>query len=313
MTITVLIPAYLRPKDLARCLEALKKQNRVPDEVLIVVRGSDVKTWTLLRSFDTDPLTVRTVTVRMPGQVAALNAGLDLAREDIIAITDDDTAPHPDWLARIEAHFRADPKVGGVGGRDWIYHGERLEDGARKVVGKLQWFGRVIGNHHLGTGGPREVDVLKGVNMSYRRAAIQDIRFDERLLGTGAQVQNDMAFSLATKRMGWKLIYDPAVAVDHYGAPRFDEDRRDGFNAAALSNNVHNETFVLLEHLRPLQKLAYLLWSLFVGTRVAYGLAQWLRFLPREGRLAGTKLRASLRGRTEGWKTWRIHGTQRQK
>jgi hypothetical protein len=45
----------------------------------------------------------------------------------------------------------------------------------------------LIGNHHLGVGEPREVDVLKGVNMSYRRTAIADIHFDERMRGTGAQ------------------------------------------------------------------------------------------------------------------------------
>jgi len=43
---------------------------------------------------------------------------------------------------------------------DWVYHGTQLEDGARKVIGRC--IGRVIGNHHLGVGEPREVDVLKG-------------------------------------------------------------------------------------------------------------------------------------------------------
>jgi len=55
----------------------------------------------------------------------------------------------------------SDSCVGGVGGRDWVYHGTQLEDGARKVIGRVHWFGRVIGNHHLGVGEPREVDVLK--------------------------------------------------------------------------------------------------------------------------------------------------------
>ncbi len=181
MIITVLIPTYRRPKDLMRCLEALKKQSRGPNEVLVVVRYDDTETWALLESIDLGSSPLRTVTVKVPGQVAALNAGLGAARGDIIAITDDDAAPHPDWLARIEAHFQTDPKVGGVGGRDWVYHGDRLVDGAREVVGKVRWFGRVIGNHHLGVGGPREVDVLKGVNLSYRRVAIQGLHFDQRL------------------------------------------------------------------------------------------------------------------------------------
>lgn len=199
MTITALIPTYRRPQDLARCLEALKQQTRLPDEVLVVLRDTDAETWTFLKTFNSELLPLHTVTVKVPGVVAAMNAGLDRAQGDIITITDDDAAPHRDWLARIETHFLADDFVGGVGGRDWVYHGMQLEEGARKVVGRVQWFGRVIGNHHLGVGEPREVDVLKGVNSSYRHSAIANLRFDRRLRGTGAQIHNEIPFCLALR------------------------------------------------------------------------------------------------------------------
>ncbi len=117
-----------------------------------------------------------------------MSAGLEVARGDIVAITDDDAAPHPDWLARIEAYFSTHQGLAGVGGRDVVCHGEHPEGGAREVVGKVQWFGRVIGNHHLGIGRAREVDELKGVNCAYRHAALRRVGFDERLRGTGAQV-----------------------------------------------------------------------------------------------------------------------------
>jgi len=305
MLISVLIPTYRRPKDLARCLEALKKQTRLADEVLVVVRNTDAETWTLLKTFHPDYLPVRPVIVEIPGQVAALNAGLDAAQGDIIAITDDDAAPHPEWLARIEAHFLYDNRIGGVGGRDWVYNGSQLDDRVRQMVGQVQWFGRVIGNHHLGAGEPRGVDVLKGANMSYRRTAISQKRFDQRLRGTGSQINNDMAFSLALKREGWKLIYDPLVAVDHYPAQRFDEDQRHQFNHLAFANRIHNETLALLEYLPPLQRTGFLIWAVWVGTRGSPGFLQCLRFLPQEGTLAGQKWLASLQGRWQGWQTWR--------
>ncbi len=277
-----------------------------------MVRDTDTETWTFLKSLSVDVLPLNTVTVSIPGQVAALNAGLDVAQGDIIAITDDDAAPHVDWLERIEKHFLSDERVGGVGGRDWVYHDTGLEDGARQVVGKVQWFGRAIGDHHLGVGEPREVDIFKGANMSFRRSAIANLRFDERLRGTGAQVHNDMAFSLALKRTGWKLIYDPKVAVDHFEGKRFDEDQRKKdaeqrkkFNDIAVINAVHNETLILLEHLSPLQRAVFVVWAVFVGTRVSPGFLQWLRLYKSEGLLAGQKLLASLRGRWQGWLTWR--------
>jgi cellulose synthase/poly-beta-1,6-N-acetylglucosamine synthase-like glycosyltransferase len=233
-----------------------------------------------------------------------MNAGLDSAKGEIIAFTDDDAAPHSDWLARIENHFLSDEQIGGVGGRDWVYHGTQLEDGECEVVGQVNWFGRMIGNHHFGVGAPREVDLLKGVNMSFRRTAIKELRFDQRMQGTGAQVNFEIAFSLALKRAGWKLIYDPKVAVDHYPAQRFDEDQRRSFNEIALTNAVHNETLILLEHLPRANRAVFLLWAILVGTRESLGLVQCLRFLPGEGLLAGQKLLASWRGRWQGWWSW---------
>ncbi|UKO99611.1 glycosyltransferase family 2 protein [Nostoc sp. UHCC 0870] len=304
MKITVIVPTYRRTQDLARCFAALQKQARPVDEVVIVVRDSDYETWQFLTTFDPELLPLRATTVSIPGVVAAMNAGLDVAQGDIIAFTDDDAAPHTNWLAHIESHFLADDRIAGVGGRDWVYHGKRLEDGVCPVVGQVHWFGRIIGNHHIGVGAPREVDVLKGVNMSFRRAAIQKLHFDRRMLGTGAQVHFEVAFCLSLKRAGWKLIYDPQVGVNHFPAQRFDEDQRHQFNPIAVVNAVHNETLALLEHLSPSQKLVFLFWATFVGTRDAMGFIQWLRFLPSEGLLAGQKLLASWRGRWQGWQTW---------
>ncbi|MCM0592677.1 MAG: glycosyltransferase family 2 protein [Gloeotrichia echinulata DVL01] len=305
---TVLIPTYRRPQDLLRCLLALQAQTQPVDQVIVVVRDTDAETWQFLAQFPPDNLPLQIVNVTLPGVVAALNAGLAAVAGDIVSITDDDAAPHPDWLEKITAHFMSDSRIGGVGGRDWIHQGNKIENDSRQIVGKLQWFGRIIGNHHLGVGQPREVDILKGVNMSFRQQAIAKLCFDQRMQGTGAQVHFEMAFTLALKRSGWKIIYDPQVAVDHYPAQRFDEDQRNNFNEIAFTNLVHNETLVLLDHLPPLRRAVFLFWAIFIGTRDSFGLIQWLRFLPSQGQLAGKKWLTSLRGRWLGWQTY-LEGT----
>ncbi|WP_445635026.1 glycosyltransferase family 2 protein [Nostoc sp. DSM 114161] len=307
---TVLIPTYRRPQDLSRCLLALQEQTKPAHQVIVVVRDTDVETWEFLSQFKAGNLPLQTVKVTQPGVVAALNAALSEVQGDILSITDDDAAPHPDWLERIAAYFACDSRLGGLGGRDWIHHSNKLEDESRLVVGRLQWFGRVIGNHHLGVGEPREVDVLKGVNMSFRKEAIRELRFDERMRGTGAQVHFEMAFTLALKRAGWKIIYDPNIAVEHYPAQRFDEDLRNNFNEIALINLVHNETLVLLEHLPFIRRIVFLLWSILVGTCDSFGLIQWIRFLPRQGHLATKKLLVSWRGRWQGYKEFRIQNSE---
>ena len=306
MKISVVIPTYRRSQDLARCLTALKKQIRTVDELWIIVRDTDEETWKFLEDFERESLPLLTAVVTVTGVVAAMNVGIDSATGDIVAFTDDDAAPHPDWLQRIEAYYLGDEKVGGVGGRDWVYHGSELEDGAQPVVGKLQWFGRLIGNHHIGIGEGREVDVLKGVNMSFRQKAIANLRFDHRMRGTGAQVHFEVVFCLALRQRGWNLIYDPRIGVDHFRGDRFDEDQRDRFNPLALQNAVHNETLAILEYLSPLQRLVFATWAIAIGTRDARGLLQWLRFLPKEGKLSGQKLWAGWLGRWEGWQTYRL-------
>jgi len=304
MKITVVVPTYLRPLDLARCLAALKQQTRAVDELWVIVRDTDRETWQFLKDFERGSLPLHTSTVTEIGVIAAMNIGLDSATGDIVTFTDDDAAPHVDWLERIEAYYLADEKIGGVGGRDWVYHGTKLEDGSRPVVGKLQWFGRLIGNHHIGSGNGREVDVLKGVNMSFRRKAIANLHFDQRMRGSGAQVHFEVVFSLTLRQKGWKLIYDPQIAVDHFPAQRFDEDQRNSFNAQASVNAIHNETVALLSYLSPLRRFVFVIWAIAIGTNEAFGLVQWLRFLSKDGDVARQKLLASWQGRWQGWQTW---------
>ena len=309
MKLSTLIPTYRRPKDLERCLTALQQQTRPADEVLVTVRDIDVETWAFLETFNSELLPLKVLTIAVSGVVAAMNLGFESATGDIISVTDDDAAPHADWLERIEAHFLANESLGGLGGRDWIYVNGKLQDatmhsGASNLVGRVQWFGRMTGNHHVGEGEPREVDILKGVNMSFRRVALESLRCDDRMKGTGAQVHFEVALSLSVKRQGWKLIYDPAVVVDHYPAQRFDEDQRNAFNAIAWANKAHNETVGLLDHLSSPRKIIYLAWAFLVGTRDVLGFVQLCRFLPVEKDLAFRKWLASMQGRWQGLQTW---------
>jgi GT2 family glycosyltransferase len=297
----VIIPTYRRPEWLVRCLAALAAQERLPDEVLIVTRDSDPESREVLARTLAPPGT-RAVTVAEHGVVAALNAGLAAANQDIVVFTDDDALPRPDWLARIERHYLDDPRTGGVGGRDCLTG--YPEQGTRYKVGRLQWWGRLVGNHHLGAGPARDVDVLKGVNMSFRRAALHDHRFDPRLRGAGAQVHNEVGFCLRLRRLGWRLVYDPAIIVDHEWGPRFDDDQRDSFHALAARQATHNETLSILDHLGGLRRAVFVGWAFAVGTLAAPGMVQWVRFLLTGRSAAGRRLLASWQGRVDALHTW---------
>jgi GT2 family glycosyltransferase len=307
-TISVIVPSWRRPADLARCLRALAAQRVAPFEVIVGARAGDAETEVVVAAAAARAsFPVRIEWTAEGGVIAAMNAALVHSRGDITALTDDDAEPRPDWIERLNDCFII-PFVGAAGGRDW----QQKERGDRHDVGRVQWFGRVIGNHHLGAGPARPVDVLKGANLAVRTHLLKALRFDTRLKGGGAQMFWELALCLPLRRAGWTLIYDPAIAVDHHIAVRHDDDQRhrEGgtFAAAAQRDAVHNETLVMLEHVDGARRVAYLVWAFLVGTRIEPGMLQVLRLIVTGERSVFAKWRATMAGRRDGWRTWRTIG-----
>lgn len=306
LSVTALIPSYGRPDSLLRCLDGLLAGERVPEEVIVVVRETDAETRAAVEAWrekgDGAFLAAENqkkgsvpffsvVTVTAPGQIAAVNAGLPHATGDVVTFPDDDCIPRPDWLRRIMAHYDSD-NVGGVGGRDVVHVGG--QENARSVnrVGEITWYGRIIGNHHLEvTGGPRPVMHLKGVNMSFRRHLL--VPFDPLIRGPHI---NDTDISLAVYRQGYQLIYDPEAKVDHYPASRPDTPGgRDLLDPRLAFLDAHDWTYLLLKHqpwwLRPVD----VLYVLLVGTRLRPGLLLGL-LRPRMWRVMAAALRGAVAG-----------------
>src|SRR6266566_3529621 len=175
---SILIPSFNRPQMLQRCLAAIDRQSRLPDEVLLVWQENDVATREHAEELKQQmrfPLRILYSPKR--GVVAAENVALDAASGDVIALIDDDALAPRDWLARHLAHY-SDPTVGAVGGPAVNYHpdGARFPQRAIEPVGKLSWTGRTIGNmfdhvEQWRQRAPIEVDHLVGYNMSLRRSA----------------------------------------------------------------------------------------------------------------------------------------------
>src|SRR4051794_4583113 len=301
LSVAVLIPTFRRPEELARCLAALAAQRRRPDRVVVVARAEDEPTRRVAAA--SRGLTVERVLVEAPGQVAALNAGLDALREDVVAITDDDCIPRPDWLERIERHFAADPRLGGLGGPDRLVQGGMPVVGARRSVGRVFWYGRFVGLHQLGIGPVRDVELLKGANMSYRREAVARLRFDTHLRGSGTEQHNDWAFSLAVGAAGWRVAFDPAVAVDHDEAARAVGNPRFAADPLVAAEHAHNQTYAAVRHLPPRRVAAHLLYSALIGTTTSPGVVMTVVNLlsghePRSASLL--RFRLALRARADG-------------
>jgi len=276
LTASVVVPSYRRPATLLRCLAGLELQTHRADEVLVVVRHSDLATADVVRRAP-PTLAARVVWANAPGLVAALNLGLASARTDVVAFVDDDAVPVPEWLARILRYYES-ASVGAVGGRDVVAGASAVTPRAR--VGHLHWYGKVTGGHHSGGGPARDVHVLKGANMSVRRAAV-GTGFDTRLRGYGAQVHNEETLFLAMVKAGWRVVYAPAIVVHHYPEVRPAGDKRDSNSAKDVANAVHNRAIAILDNVSFPRRVAFLTWAALIGTASEPGWMQVLRLLAR--------------------------------
>jgi cellulose synthase/poly-beta-1,6-N-acetylglucosamine synthase-like glycosyltransferase len=267
-TVSVIVGSYKRADSLSSCIDALTKQSLHPDEVIVVAREDDLETLAVCARVSQQFDGFRAVRVTRPGQVAALNAGLRAARGEVIAFTDDDAQPEPDWLEQVMTIFAAEPGIGAIGGPD-IIDGSNRPPARRGQVGRISWYGRMSGNHDIGTM-REDVDILKGVNMSFRTAAL--VGFDERLRGQGAQVGNDMKVSLSARRRGYRVVYDPRVRVRHYPARRPDGPRNHR-SLKLLRDQHYNETYIHLTTLPFGRAVVCTAYAALIGYRSAPGFA----------------------------------------
>jgi glycosyltransferase involved in cell wall biosynthesis len=112
--VSVIIPVYNDPIRLKICLQALEDQTYPQHayEVIVVDNGSDENIETIVAGFSQ----VKQSYEAYPGSYAARNKGLSLAQGKVIAFTDSDCIPAPDWIEKGVQHLLNMPEQGIVGG-----------------------------------------------------------------------------------------------------------------------------------------------------------------------------------------------------
>ena len=101
-SLTVLICSYNRAALLAETLEALARAETPAGcdvELVVVDNNSTDGTQTVIREAQArSARPLRAVVERAQGKGFALNRGLAASSGEVIALTDDDVLPAPDWL-----------------------------------------------------------------------------------------------------------------------------------------------------------------------------------------------------------------------
>ncbi|HMN79739.1 MAG TPA: glycosyltransferase [Burkholderiaceae bacterium] len=194
--ISVVIPTCGRPFLLDRCLGALLRQSLSGRSYEIVVvedgEGDDGGTLAVcderrIQSLASDgPAIQHLQTGRRRGPAAARNLGWRAARGELIAFTDDDTIPDPDWLREAQAAMQPAHRVA-VWGRVDVPLPDRLTD------------------HALNTAGLQNA-VFVTANAIVRRSALQAVGgFDERYRRAWRE-DSDLYFALLSAWPGEDAI-----------------------------------------------------------------------------------------------------------
>lgn len=261
MKISVLITTYLRSEYLKNCIKSIFDQSRPPEEIIVVYRSNDNETQDILDKIKknvSQNLRFLTAQVNEPGVIAANNIGMKKITGDILVFIDDDAVAERDWLSKIERYYLSDSKVGAVGGRDMIHKSDgTIVEGYTNIVGKLTWYGKFSGGHHLQTQRVKKVDVLKGCNMSFRYTLIES-ECDVNFIGDACNYETDLCFQI--KRKGYKIIFDSTIMVHHFVAPRYLPGGRDMLSHERLYYSHHNHGYVLLKNLTFFQKIIFFLY-----------------------------------------------------
>ena len=207
--VSVIIPVFNDAQRLRGCLEALVCQSypRSCFEVVVVDNGSSDDPCAALAVLPTAQL----ANEARPGSYAARNVGLALAVGSILAFTDSDCVPEPDWIARGVARLHASPGCGLVAGGITLFFHDPLRPTATELYESVTAFPqqRYVERDHYGA----------TANLFTRREVFDLVgSFDASLTSGG-----DREWGQRVYAAGLELIYADEVRVRHPARRSFGE------------------------------------------------------------------------------------------
>ena len=208
--ISVIVCTFNRCTSLARTLNELVacEPPDCPWEIVVVDNNSIDDTALVVARFqDQSDVRVRYVFERRQGLSYARNTGVEAARGDILAFTDDDCRPDRRWLQEIDRTFSAETGLGAVAGRVEPGPGVDPRVGTRTSPDPADIRSLQDIRQHL-----------MGANLSFRRRAwLAAGPFDTNLgAGTPSRSGEDIDFAFRILRSGERLAYCPAALVEHW-------------------------------------------------------------------------------------------------
>jgi GT2 family glycosyltransferase len=207
--VSVIVCAYNAERTMDACLESLRTLNYPDYEIVVVNDGSTDGTLAITERhqavYDANPNGPRLYLISQEnkGLSAARNVGAAAASGEIIAYTDSDCVPDPDWLAFLVYKFVRSGFVA-VGGPNFPPPEPSLVPAAVAVS----------------PGGPTHVllndevaEHIPGCNMAFTKKAFDEVHGFEPIF---AAAGDDVDFCWRLQNRGYAIGFSPAATVWHY-------------------------------------------------------------------------------------------------
>lgn len=217
VAVSVIVCTRNRCSALGQLLESLTRlatHRELSWELVVVDNGSTDATPMLLDSF-ADRIPMRRVFEPRKGLSRARNAGLRAARGEVLAFTDDDCLPSPDWLGAIAREFARDPALAGLGGRVELHDPRDFPITIRTSR-----------TRETLTSAYQLPALMVGCNMAFARWAVDAVGEFDVTLGAGTPVGSaeDTDYLYRALLLGLRIEYVPEVLVTHnHGRRRIEE------------------------------------------------------------------------------------------
>jgi GT2 family glycosyltransferase len=230
LTVSAIVPTKNRPALLAVTVQALLAQSTPIGELIVVDQSDDdagrraVTALLAATPSERRPRLDYVLDPTITGAAGARNVGLDRATGEILVCCDDDVVADPSAVERLVAHYIAAPEFAGLapvitnypapGRLRRLYH--RLFDRGpfRDERQPVYWFWRQYTR-------PTRVPVrmFTGAMMSFRRAALGQLRHDLRYRGASIGEDIDLCWSLGQRGARLAIVTDARIVHNRASRP----------------------------------------------------------------------------------------------
>jgi len=208
--VSVVISTRNRARMAMECVTSVLENKAPGFELLLIDQSDDPALETAVRSLPGDPrLLYQKTSTR--GLAFGRNLGIERARSDLIACTDDDCVVPSDWVEQIRAALMADSRIAAVYGNVRPASHNRESGFIPGCLRDEPFIAKNIRQQH-------RVDGMAG-NMGIRRSAWKRLGEFDEMLGAGSRffAAEDLDFSIRALNAGFFVYATTDFEVIHHG------------------------------------------------------------------------------------------------